>query len=280
MSYHHQNSRSNNSHHQDRYQPYRRSPNFQDRGRVGGPHNNNRQQHQPSPIHHSSSAPDFRYLPYPPDRSSSPSHPRHIRYDGPGGSPLHRHAVDNSRGRNSSPQHFQHCDRLQAPNHSYGRRESDRFSDRSRSRSSTSSFDYDPRRESDPGPGPSSSRNHISPRIASSSSNSQQFPPSDDLQARTLRVTNFHERVTKELLKELFIQAGPVRNIVLRPDHAFIEFEDAESVAYALAAMYRIQLFGVELKLEPKVQSDYYYHHLKTIMMYEQNPEAFGVTFD
>lgn len=99
--------------------------------------------------------------------------------------------------------------------------------------------------------------------------------PSVDLQKRTLRVTNFHQDVTKELMRELFMQVGPVRNVVLRSDHAFIEFEDENSVGYALAAMDGVQLFSKPLYLEPKIQSGEAYKYLENLRLYEQRPELF-----
>ena len=76
---------------------------------------------------------------------------------------------------------------------------------------------------------------------------------------------------------ELFAQVGPVRNVVLRPDHAFIEFQDADSVAYALAAMDGVQMFGTRLHLEPKVSEKSAYRYLEQLRLFEQQPELFGV---
>jgi RNA recognition motif-containing protein len=92
--------------------------------------------------------------------------------------------------------------------------------------------------------------------------------PSVDLQARTLRVTNFHHDVTKELLKELFIQVGPVNNIVLRSDHAFVEFNDSDSVAYAFAMLNGTQLFGQEISLEPKLTTPETYKYQTVLQNY------------
>jgi RNA recognition motif-containing protein len=38
-----------------------------------------------------------------------------------------------------------------------------------------------------------------------------------------------------------------------RNDFAFIEFEDEDSVSYALALLDKVQLFGIELTLTPKI---------------------------
>lgn len=102
-----------------------------------------------------------------------------------------------------------------------------------------------------------------------------------DLQMRTLRVTSANGReldrkVTKDILLELFIQVGPVRNIVLKPSFAFIEFQDVESVAYAIAAMDGVQLFGRTLNLEPKIRSEEVFRYLNNLRLYEQKPELFG----
>ena len=90
-------------------------------------------------------------------------------------------------------------------------------------------------------------------------------------------MTEFHPNVTKELLKELFIQVGPVRNVVLRPDHAFIEFEDSDSVAYALAAMDGVHLFQRPLRMEPKRPDSSAYRYLEQLRLFERQPELFGV---
>lgn len=75
------------------------------------------------------------------------------------------------------------------------------------------------------------------------------------LQERTLVLRNFDaEKTTKELVTELFIQAGPVKNVVIRPDHAFVEFEDIESVGYSKALLDGVEMFGKKLELQPKAR--------------------------
>lgn len=96
-----------------------------------------------------------------------------------------------------------------------------------------------------------------------------------DLQLRTLKVTGFHKDVTKDLLRELFMQVGPVKNVVMRPDFAFIEFADEESVGYALAAMSDVSLFNRPLILEPKVQSPETFKYLDHLSSYLANPNMF-----
>lgn len=116
------------------------------------------------------------------------------------------------------------------------------------------------------------------------------------LQERTLKVTNFdlgpsfdsknsnnsqldkdsnNNMITKDLLRELFIQAGPLRNVVLKRDHAFIEFVDKESVSFALGLFHGITLFGRQLILEPKVQCHDSFAFLDQVMLYQENPHLF-----
>lgn len=76
------------------------------------------------------------------------------------------------------------------------------------------------------------------------------------LQERTLVVKGFDpDKATKNLLLELFMQSGPVKNIVIRPDHAFVEFEDVESVGYSKALLEGTELHGKKLKLDAKVSN-------------------------
>lgn len=76
------------------------------------------------------------------------------------------------------------------------------------------------------------------------------------LQERTLVVKNFNpKKVNKTLLEELFLQAGPVKNVVVKPDHAFVEFEDVDSVGYSKALLEGIRMHGKQLILVPKVNT-------------------------
>lgn len=89
------------------------------------------------------------------------------------------------------------------------------------------------------------------------------------LQDRTLVVKNFDpERTTSSLLKELFIQGGPIRNVVFKPDHAFVEFEDVESVGYTRALLEGVELFGRKLVVEPKNRSPEHFKFTKIIQDY------------
>lgn len=89
------------------------------------------------------------------------------------------------------------------------------------------------------------------------------------LQDRTIVVKNFDpERTTNKLLKELCLQAGPVRNVVLRSDHAFVEYEDVESVGYAKALLDGVQLFDRHLSFEPKTRLLQHGHYEKALRRY------------
>lgn len=48
-------------------------------------------------------------------------------------------------------------------------------------------------------------------------------------------------------------KGGPVKKIVFREQFSFVEFEDAESVAYCLALFDGVELFGDRLQLQPKI---------------------------
>ena len=89
------------------------------------------------------------------------------------------------------------------------------------------------------------------------------------LQERTIVVRGFdEEKTTNRLLKELFIQAGPVRNIVLKPTHAFVEFEDADSVGYAKALLDGVMLFKRKLTLDPKERNPAYFRYTQCLKDY------------
>lgn len=89
------------------------------------------------------------------------------------------------------------------------------------------------------------------------------------LQDRTLVVKDFDpQRTTKKLLTELCLQCGPVRNVVVRPDHAFVEFEDVASVGYAQALLNGVELFGKKLHFEPKKKVPSYYVYERMLRDY------------
>jgi len=95
-------------------------------------------------------------------------------------------------------------------------------------------------------------------------------PASMDLQARTLRVSNYGRQVTSAILKELFSQGGPVRKIVFKDSFSFIEFDDEESVGYCLALFDGIELFGDRIQLSPKINKPEAFNYLQTLKNYEQ----------
>lgn len=76
---------------------------------------------------------------------------------------------------------------------------------------------------------------------------------------RTMYVRNLDSRVNEELLYELFLQAGPLVEVFIpRNDagemrgFAFVEYEDEESVKYALELFEGSSLFQRELVLAPR----------------------------
>lgn len=90
------------------------------------------------------------------------------------------------------------------------------------------------------------------------------------LQERTLVVKGFDpDKTTAALLKELCLQGGPVRNVVVKPDHAFVEYEDVESVGYSKALLEGIELFGKKLEMEPKLnRNPAYFRYTKLLHDY------------
>ena len=191
-----------------------------------------------------------------------------------GGPPPFSQSYDSSRRVNCPPQSyrpFHHQPHSPYPDHG---------ADRPLSRYSTGSYDnisrYNNNRQADMGQ--RNLRRESDPvPFAANDRRSNAMAPNADLQSRTLRVTEFHSDVTKELLKELFNQVGPVRNVVLRPDHAFIEFQDTDSVAYALAAMDGVHIFGVPLRMEPKLNDPAAYRFFQQLKLFERQPELFGI---
>ncbi|CAA3006462.1 RNA-binding 7-like [Olea europaea subsp. europaea] len=89
------------------------------------------------------------------------------------------------------------------------------------------------------------------------------------LQERTVVVRGFDpDKTTEALLKELCMQAGPVRKVVLRPDHAFVEYDDIESVGYCKALLGGTVLFGRPLSFEPKLREPIYQKYTKALNDY------------
>ena len=69
----------------------------------------------------------------------------------------------------------------------------------------------------------------------------------------TIYINNFDsKKMTEDILTELFIQVGPVENVTLKEDFAFVNFEYEECVMYACSAMNNIKLFGIPLHVKPR----------------------------
>ncbi|KAK3590655.1 hypothetical protein CHS0354_007153 [Potamilus streckersoni] len=76
---------------------------------------------------------------------------------------------------------------------------------------------------------------------------------------RTLWVGNLTDKVTEELLYELFLQAGPLVKVTIPKDRdgrpkrfAFIVFKHECSVPYTIKLFDGLSLFGYELKLQTR----------------------------
>ncbi|KAK7491590.1 hypothetical protein BaRGS_00017229 [Batillaria attramentaria] len=80
----------------------------------------------------------------------------------------------------------------------------------------------------------------------------------------TLWVGGLSDKVTEDLLFELFLQAGPLEKVI-RPKEkdgtqkkfAFVEFRHPESVPYAMQVMDGISLFGQHLRLKARIGSQH-----------------------
>lgn len=84
----------------------------------------------------------------------------------------------------------------------------------------------------------------------------------DERRDRTLWCGNLDAQVTEELLRELFVQAGPVEDVKIPKDNtgrsksfAFITFAHAESVGYTLALMDGISLYGRPIRMQRRPQA-------------------------
>lgn len=84
---------------------------------------------------------------------------------------------------------------------------------------------------------------------------------------KTLYVTGFDPRkTTKDLLEELFMQGGPVTDVKLFDTHAYVQFQDQDSVSYSLALFNDIELHGRKIRISPKSKSRESLSHLKYLM--------------
>lgn len=82
----------------------------------------------------------------------------------------------------------------------------------------------------------------------------------DEESSKVLWCGNLHEKVTEELLYELFLQAGPLEKvkIVSQPNgtrYAFVTFKHKSSVQYTMNLMNGIRLFDRSLKLQVRTGS-------------------------
>jgi len=100
-----------------------------------------------------------------------------------------------------------------------------------------------------------------------------------DLQSRTLVVRGLAQGITKDLLKELFMQGGPVRNVVMpQNSFAFVEFDDAESVGYCLALFNGVEINGKPLECKPKLEyNEEYYTYQRRLQQWERNPATLQI---
>ncbi|GFQ65331.1 RNA-binding protein 7 [Trichonephila clavata] len=76
---------------------------------------------------------------------------------------------------------------------------------------------------------------------------------------RTLYCGNLSEKVTEDLLYELFLQAGPLESVKIPKDkdgrqrnYGFVTFKHAISVPYSVALMGGISLYGKPIRLDAR----------------------------
>lgn len=84
----------------------------------------------------------------------------------------------------------------------------------------------------------------------------------DERRDRTLWCGNLDAKVTEDLLRELFVQAGPVEDVKIPKDNtgrprsfAFVTFVHVESVGYTLALMDGITLYGRPVRMQRRPQA-------------------------
>ena len=81
-------------------------------------------------------------------------------------------------------------------------------------------------------------------------------------QEATIYVGNIDQKVSEEILWELFTQCGPVINVHLPKDKisndhqgfAFVEFRSEEDADYAIKIMHMVKLYGKPLKVNRATQ--------------------------
>ncbi len=72
---------------------------------------------------------------------------------------------------------------------------------------------------------------------------------------KTLFCINIDQRCTEDILFELFLQAGPIENLIRKPDRngniiALVTYKHIESVDYSIKLFDKILLFGQRLKVQ------------------------------
>ncbi|XP_065355996.1 RNA-binding protein 7-like [Calliphora vicina] len=78
----------------------------------------------------------------------------------------------------------------------------------------------------------------------------------DDVEERTLFCANLSEKITEELLYEVFLQAGPLEKIYIpkqngkNRSYAFLTYKYRSSPSYALKLFQGLQLFGKRLDIK------------------------------
>ena len=83
-------------------------------------------------------------------------------------------------------------------------------------------------------------------------------------QEATIYVGNIDQKVSEEILWELFTQCGPVINVHLPKDKisndhqgfAFVEFRSEEDADYAIKIMHMVKLYGKPLKVNRATQDN------------------------
>ncbi|XP_029636296.1 RNA-binding protein 7-like [Octopus sinensis] len=75
-----------------------------------------------------------------------------------------------------------------------------------------------------------------------------------DAQERTLYVGNLPEKITEELLYELFLQSGPLEKVFIPKErsYAFVQFKHSESIPYTLQIYDGVSLHGKVLALRAR----------------------------
>lgn len=74
---------------------------------------------------------------------------------------------------------------------------------------------------------------------------------------RCLYVGNINSDITESLLYELFLQAGPLEDVTVKDNFAFVTYEDEESVLYACSLFDGLTLYGTKIVIRPRQHSKY-----------------------